>query len=224
MTALLVLHALGDPAGGDPWRQAFSDAGWDGPVHAPDLPGHAGAPPPPGGAYQSADPALTGALVVAGLPAGSPAPVVVGVGPSGWAAQLLALGGRASALVLVDGLGGPWRDPTAAVAGDREWLRALSSDPAALLPCPPGAVIDPRLRHGVPPQTDRALARRAAAAMPVPVLVLTTTSAAALSPAEVDELVDAFPRAERARLDRPSPSPFPSPGSVAPAVVAWAGG
>lgn len=225
MSDLLVLHPLGDPAGGAPWREAFSDAGWEGRVHAPDLPGHAGAPPPPGGAYQSADPALTGTLLLAGLPAGSPAPVVVGVGPSGWAAQLLALGGRAGALALVDGLGGPWREPSAAVAADREWLRALSSDPPALVPPPPGAPLDPRLRHGVPPQTDRTLALRSAAAMPVPVLVLTTipvtpppaTSAPALSAAEVDELVAAFPRAEVAHLEGPSSA------LVARTIVAWAG-
>ncbi|MDQ1403301.1 MAG: hypothetical protein QOG03_1617, partial [Actinomycetota bacterium] len=45
---VLVLHDVGDERGGEPWRQALGTAGWSGPVLAPDLPGHAGAPPPIG--------------------------------------------------------------------------------------------------------------------------------------------------------------------------------
>ena len=218
MTDVLVLHDVGDPAGGAPWAEAFSDAGWSGAVHAPDLPGHAGEAPPLGGSYNGADPALTGALVVAGLPAGGPPPVVVGVRASGWGAQLLALGGRAAALVLVDGLGGPWLDGTAAVAADRAWLRRLADDPEAVGPAPPGAPLDPRLRHGVPPQADRGLAMRAAAAVPVPVLVLHTgvPGTGPLADGEADDLSAAFRRSDVVRLGPPASLP-----EVARVVVEW---
>ena len=217
MTDLLVLHALGDPEGGARWARAFRAAGWPGPVHAPDLPGHAGREPPLGGAYHRADPALVGALALADLPAGPP-PVIVGVGPSGWGAQLLALGGRAGALVLVDGLGGPWLSAPAAVAAEREWLRALADDPAALAPAPAGAPVDPRLRHGVPGQTDHGLALRAAGAISAPVLVVETAPPdRALLPAhEVDEMVAAFPAAELLRSEAASMA------TVADAVTRWA--
>ena len=217
MTGLLVLHAIGDPEGGASWARAFSTAGWSGPVHGPDLPGHAHREPPLGGAYHRTDPALVGALELADRAADGPV-VVVGVGPSGWGAQLLALGGRAAALVLVDGIGGPWLSAPAAVAAEREWLRALADDPAALDPAPAGAPLDPRLRHGVPGQTDRGLALRAARAIPVPVLVVETVPAdlALLSPAEVDEVVAAFPAGS---LLRPGSA---SQADVAEAVAEWA--
>jgi hypothetical protein len=165
---VLVLHALGDTGGGLPWRQAFEGSWGDGAVRAPDLPGHGAAPAPAGGGYDLADGAFTALEALAG--AGDP-PVVVGVGTSGWSASLLALGGRASALVLVDGLGGPWVDPRRRAETGRRWLRALADDPAAVDPAPPGAP-DPRARHGVVDHGSRRLVERAAAAMPVPVLLV----------------------------------------------------
>ncbi len=106
MTDLLVLHDLGAPGGGE-WTAAFAD--WPGRVLAPDLSGHNGAPPPVGGHYETGD-AVYVALDV--LRAEAPHElVVVGVGHSGVAAQILALGGRAVGLVLIDGLGGPWLEP-----------------------------------------------------------------------------------------------------------------
>jgi hypothetical protein len=213
---LLVLHALGDPEGGAPWAGAFRAAGWSGALHAPDLPGHAGREPPLGGGYHRADPSLFGALALAEGAVVSA--VVVGVGPSGWGAELLALGGRAVALVLVDGLGGPWLDAPAAVEAERAWVRGLADDPAALAPAPAGGRLDPRLGHGVPGQTDRGLALRAAAAMPVPVLVVETAAPgpALLSPGETEEVVAAFPAAEVVRLEGASPA------AVADAVTRWA--
>ncbi|HET6810208.1 MAG TPA: hypothetical protein VFH50_04295 [Acidimicrobiales bacterium] len=220
MRRLLVLHAVGDPHGGTPWAQAFGAAGWAGPVQAPDLPGHAGREPPLGGAYHRTDPALVGALVLAERHADAQAApaVVAGVGPSGWGAQLLALGGRAAALVLVDGIGGPWLPAPDAVAAEREWLRSLADDPDALGPAAGGVPLDPRLRHAVPGQTDRGLALRAAGAIPVPVLVVETRppDQALLSAAEVDEVVTAFPAAELIRLEAASPT------EVAEVVTRWA--
>ena len=173
MTALLVLHDRGDFRGGAPWRDAFEEAGWDGPVLAPDLPGHAGTPPPIGGDYEMVDPVFTALPLLPASVEDGERPVVVGVGASGYAATLLALGGRASALVLVDGLGGPpWFDARQQIARSVAWLRAVSDDPEAVAPMPAGAALDPRLRHGVPHHGSRRLAERMARAMPVPTVLI----------------------------------------------------
>ncbi len=204
MTPLLVLHDFGCADGGGPWASAFN--GWDGPVHAPDLPGHGSAPPPIDGNYEHADSAWVG--VRAGVPRES---VVVGIGDSGWGAHLLALGGRASALVLVDGLGGPWLDAGEWVENQRAWIRGVADDPAAAGSfAGPGQ--DPRIRHGVLPTGSLALAERSFAALGVPLLVI-QTPAAPSRPSDVPlpastVVVDAADR---------------SPAVIAPIVTDWFG-
>lgn len=216
MTAVLVLHDIGDEAGGGPWRDAFGRSGWDGPVLAPDLPGHASEPPPIGGNYDLADAAFLGARVLTERGLDGP-PVIVGVGANGWSAELLALGGRAAGLVLVDGLNGPWLDPVETTEVGVNWLRALLADPVAVAPAPtptPTGGLDPRLRHRIRPHGDRATAERAAAAVRVPVLVV-ETPASSLGPAERDDLVARFPDASTVEL------PAATPAAVATAVHAW---
>ena len=208
--AVLVLHDAGDPGAGGPWRQALEDAGWPGDVHAPDLPGHGATAAPEGGTYELVDAAFAVLPLLAEL---APAPpVVVGVGVSGWAAQLLALGGRASALVLVDGLGGPWWPAGAWVAAERDRLRAVADDPAAVGPAPRG-VTDPRLRHGVPRQTSLDLAHRGAAALRVCALVVESPAsrAGAHAGAIVARMADATARH----------LPEAAPTTVAATLVTW---
>jgi pimeloyl-ACP methyl ester carboxylesterase len=179
---VLLLHDVGERGGGGgrPWDEALRSAGWDGEVLAPDLPGHAGAPPPEGGQYESSDAAFVAVPLLARL--GSPC-VVVGVGLNGWNAVLCGLAGKASAVVLVDGTGAPWVTPTEAVLAQRPYLRAIADDPLAVAPMPAGAAVDPRLaRHGLRGQRSRKLLLRAAARMPVPLLLL--ESAASACPAE----------------------------------------
>lgn len=210
---LLVLHSFGDVEGGVPWAEELSGAGWLGEVVAPNLPGHGGEPPPVGGHYEAVD-AFTlaiRALHVADLR--DNAPVVVGIGSSGWSAWVLALAGRASALALVDGLGGPWLDADAAIADMARRARAIADDPLALA-APVDAAVDPRLAHGVPAQSSLSLARRAAAATKVPVALVESPA----SPSGVAA------RNELARLMR---SPVievvaATPSVVAPALVAAA--
>lgn len=214
--SVLVLHEPGDPDGGAPWRDALLGAGCAGAVLAPDLPGHGTTPAPVGGAYEPIDPAL---FVLPLLERGSVTspPVVVGVGASGWAASLLALGGRSSALVLIDGLGGPWTDARGSVEASRRWLRAVAADRAATaLPPPPApGALDPRLAHSAPPQGNRALAERAARATTVPAL-LARSSRSPLSAIEVAELASCFGAGASTVevADR-------SPAAVADVVVAW---
>lgn len=207
---VLVLHGPGDKGAGGPWAVALRTAGWPGPVLAPDLPGHGTAPAPEGGAYELVDAALH--VLPAPIGRDRERPVVVGVGANGWAAQLLALGGRAAALVLVDGLGGPWRSPAHFVADERAWLRSVAEDPAATGP-PPAVGLDPRLRHAVPRQTSIELARRGAGALAVPVLVLESPGSSA--GVELDDLVRRIADVNMRTV------PAPDAATVARTIVTW---
>lgn len=186
--SIVVVHDTGDEAAGGAWRDALHAYGWGGPVVAPDLPGHATVPAPAGGSYEHGDAVLH--VLPAMRAAGAAHSVVVGVGSNGWIATVLALGGEASALVLIDGLGGPWLTPAEEMKSSRERLRALSANDAAMRAAPPSR-LDPRAALGVAHNTSRRLAERAAVAMPVPVLVL-TSPACPLSADERDDLVSQF--------------------------------
>jgi pimeloyl-ACP methyl ester carboxylesterase len=205
VTDLLVLHDVGAPGGGA-WTAAFAD--WPGRVSAPDLPGHHGAPPPVGGNYETHD-ALYVALDT--LRADPPDElVVIGVGHQGAAAQILALGGRAAGLVLVDGLGGPWLTPEEIEERERELRRRILATPDALT-TPAIGTDDPRATMVLGP-ADRDFAVRQADAMPVPVLVVETPS----SPTpDADQLAGHFARSTLLRLDGRDLA------RIAAAVVAW---
>jgi pimeloyl-ACP methyl ester carboxylesterase len=205
VTDLLVLHDLGAPGGAE-WAAAF--AGWPGQVLAPDLPGHHGTPPPTGGQYETGD-AVYVAIEV--LRRAMPEDLlVVGVGHGGAAAQILALGGRAVGLVLVDGLGGPWLDADGIDARRREMRRRILTTPVALS-APPAGADDPRATMMVR-AADRGFAVRQAAAMPVATLLIETP--ASTTP-DADELADHFDRAVLRRIDARDPA------RVADLVGSW---
>ena len=205
MTDLLVLHDLGS-AGGAPWRDAF--AAWPGSVAAPDLPGHGAAPMPTGGHHEIGDAVFAVAPLLADRD--RPQPVVVGVGANGYAARLLALGGRASALVLVDGLGGPWLDVRARTAALRAVRREILATPAALEPHV-GAGPDPRAAL-VPTSSDRDHVVRTCVAITVPTVLVETPG----SPTpDADALCRSFPDATMTRVGDGMP------GTVVRAVVEW---
>jgi hypothetical protein len=170
MNPLLVLHAFGDERGGAAWRDALVNDGWPGAWSAPDQPGHGGAP-------WEADCYEPAHLVMAPLrhlndTGWSAPPVVIGVGEHSTAAELLALGGRAAAVVLVDAFDGPWpHDAEESQRAEYEWLRALADDPEAQGP-PPYGRTDPRTRHGLTPRRDLAFSEGQRAAIAVPVLEL----------------------------------------------------
>jgi pimeloyl-ACP methyl ester carboxylesterase len=209
---LLVLHDVGDAGGGRPWGLAFEAAGWEGEVLAPDLPGHAGAPTPEGGQYELSDAAFVSVPLLARL--GSPV-AVVGVGVNGWNASLCGLGGKASAVVLVDGTGAPWISAAEAVRWQRDWLRGIADDPDAVAPVPAGASLDPRLLHGIPPHGSRKLALRAAGRLAVP-LLLVESPASACPVHDAEAIAAAAPGGGTVvRL------PDRSPAAVAEAVVRW---
>lgn len=206
MRPLVVLHDLGDAAGGSPWRDALAHAGLDA-VVAPDLPGHGDAAPPVGGNYVRAD----AGYLLARLQSEGLAPdhaVLVGVGHSGWIATVAAIGGHAAGVVLVDGLGAPWRTIEDRLADRRARTRRLLDDDAAMAhhrgPGP-----DPRLRHVQAPHGDWSLAMEAASLINVPALVVDP------DPDSVAEVVDAFAGpVTLVRGDR-------TPSTVAAALGEW---
>ena len=170
MTPLLVLHALGDDRGGASWRAALLENAWDGPSSAPDQPGHGDAP-------WEADFYEGAHLVVAPFrhlveTGWRERPVVVAVGVQAAAAELLALGGKAAAIVLVDPPRGPLPDgPEASQRAEYAWLRTVADDADAQAPAPYGRTV-PRTRHGLTPRHDASWAAKQRAAVPVPVLEL----------------------------------------------------
>lgn len=205
MSDLLVLHDLG-AAGGAEWADAFT--GWPGLVTAPDLPGHNGTPPPVGGNHDTGDAVYVALDLLRADP--SDDLVVVGVGHGGAAAQVLALGGRATGLVLVDGLGGPWLDADELDALQRDVRRRILTTPDALADPEPGTP-DARATMVVGAH-DRGFAVRQAEAMPVPVLVVETGR----SPTpDAEELATHFARSTFHRATDREPSP------IADVVRSW---
>ena len=169
MTRVVVLHELGDPAGGEPWRRALEGVGI-GDVVAPDIPGHGAAAPPVGGNYVRADGGyLLAQLLHDGLDLDDA--VLVGVGHSGWIATVAAIGGHCGAVGLIDGLGRPFRPVADRLARRRQRTRELLADDAAMaVHVGPGP--DPRLQYVLEPHGDQPLAVEAAGLVRVPALVV----------------------------------------------------
>jgi pimeloyl-ACP methyl ester carboxylesterase len=185
---LLFLHEVGDAAGARRWR-GLAD-GWPGPVLAPELPGHGVTPPEEGAYYAPGDAALFAVRTLRAAGLGDERPLVAGHGWGAFGAELLAAAGRASGLVLVDGLGGPWVTRAGLMHVQHEWLRAVVADAPSLAPAPSGAV-DPRLRHGFPSIWERTFTEARRNAITVPVLALESPESPT-PPHERDARVGAF--------------------------------
>jgi hypothetical protein len=94
-------------------------------------------------------------------------------------------------------------------------MRALADDPEAQAP-PPTSGCDPRIRHAEASHGHRALATRAAAAVPVPALVVETPASGTPAP-DRRALVAGFPAgATLVELDDDTPE------AAAPVITAWA--
>lgn len=192
--SILVLHEVGDVAGGGPYAEAF--AAWA-QVIAPDLPGHGSQPELPGQNYGLTDPmyVVTRLFADQGI---EKVDTVVGVGVSGWSAQLLALAGRADRMVLVDGLGNPFLSIDDLLDRRMKRVRIIADSPDPLADAPPPT-------HG-----DRELAERAARDTEVPVLLLGTDSD------EHRAFLDIFPNAEHRVTSNHDPR------VIAETVAEWA--
>jgi len=188
--ALLVIHDIGDARAGSAWQDLVT--AWPGPAMAPDLPGHGETPPPTGASYALPDAAVYAwrAAESAGLTDGdgNGDVVVLGHASAGFAAELLAAGGRASKLILVDGLGPPWLTVEEIVAGQQRFMRDLFGDPAAL--APPTTVPDPRIVHGFAPIWERGFIRDLRSSISVPVLAVETPASPTPSAEREERLKD----------------------------------
>jgi hypothetical protein len=171
---LLVLHDVGDATPIERWAPLV-DA-WDGPTLLPVQPGHADAPPPEGGNYGASDAAVVASRAMADAGWSGDWPVVVGEGWGAYAGELLAMAGRAVALVLIDGLGGPWCDVDAVIADQHTWLHEIRQDAAAW--SSPATSPDPRLAHRFPTVWERAHTAARRAAITVPVTAIETPDSA----------------------------------------------
>lgn len=146
--------------GAKEWQERLEAAGWPGELLAVEV---------SRSINELADVAID---VVRALGPSGPTDIaaVVGVGAGGRAAQLLALGGRAEALVLVDGLTHRFASPSEVIGARMEWmLRRVDGD------FPP-----------IPRIESRAFTERAASAVPVPTLVVEGSSSGSS-----DEVVEA---------------------------------
>lgn len=201
---VLVLHDFGAAEGGAPWAPAFAVVGIE--AAAPNLPGHGGAEPAVGQCYQLPEASVMAAQFFAEQ---ERVEIVVAVGASGWAGQIVALAGRCDRLVLVDGLGGPFLEVADLMVERRERIRAMAAfDGPAMVDG-----LDPRTQFAPPGPQDRAMAIEAAQAMPVPTLVIETPSSNTL-PDDAAEVARSFPT-EIVALDERAPS------AVADAVASW---
>lgn len=208
VTELVVIHDLGAPGGAE-WADAL--APWPGTVLAPDLPGHGTARMPAGGHYEIGDAVYPVLDLLRHRPPA--ARVVVGIGGNGAAARLLATGGRAAALVQVDGLGGPWLDVAGRDRVARAARRQILETPAAV-GAPPAGEPDPRALL-VPAPSDRAFLVGQLDAIELPTLVVESPAS---STPDAADLVGHLADATLVRV------PDPSPVIVAAAILGWWGG
>jgi hypothetical protein len=207
----VVLHDVGDPAGGAAWRDALPNADWE----APDLPGHGAAPAPRNGAY---DPSTAWTLARWRVAAhGIDDSLVVGVGGNALAALMVACGEACSSVAIVDGLWGPWPEaPAERVDVMYDHIRAVLADPAATAGPPPSG-LDPRAAHGYTVVATPRLIRRAWGCIEVPVLVV-ETPASTTPPEERTERLAWF-GGPTTLVEVHSEAPR----TVVPAIAAWWG-
>lgn len=137
--SVVLLHDLGSAEAGAPWRAVAPD-GWT----VPDLPGHGATPAPRHGAYDPMGPMTLARWILAGSSRPS---LAIGVGDNAHSALILAAGGGCDAVVVVDGLWGPWRACDESIDDMYATLRALAADTHAVGPPPPSG-LDPRTRYG----------------------------------------------------------------------------
>ena len=153
MTVVL-LHDLGDPAGGAGWRLA-APAEWV----IPDLPGHGSTPATRTGHYDPMSAVAIARWTLGRNARGADASTLVGVGHNAHAALVGAAGGDCDRVVVVDGLWSPWRSPADEIDAFYAMIRAIAADADATGP-PPASGLDPRATYGYGVMSSASFAQR----------------------------------------------------------------
>jgi hypothetical protein len=181
MTVVL-LHDLGDPAGGAAWR-SVAPADWV----VPDLPGHGSAPAPRTGHYDPMSAVAIARWAIAAHADDAAGSTLVGVGANAHGALVHAAGGGCDRVVVVDGLWGGWRRPAEQVDAFYAMIRSIATDPAAVAAAPEIGP-DPRALHGYGLMSSAAFARRFWAAVDQPVLAVETPASTTPAGERADRL------------------------------------
>ena len=164
--SVVVLHDLGDAVGGAALR-AVAPIGWV----IPDLPGHGDTPGPQSGHYDPMSAAAIARWKVArddSLPA-----VLVGIRENAHAALVCAVAGASSAVVIIDGLWGPWQSAVEHIDAMYSNIRAIADDPAAVS-APPASGPDPRAKYGYGMMASATFLQQFWGAIHQPVLAIET--------------------------------------------------
>jgi len=164
---VVLLHDLGDPAGGADWRTT-APADWI----VPDLPGHGATPATRTGHYDPMSVVAIGRWAMAHA-ADARGATLIGIGQNAHGALVDAAGGGCDRVVIVDGLWGRWRTPSEEVDAFYGMIRAIASDRDATA-APPASGLDPRATYGYGVMVSPAFCRRLWSAIDQPVLVLET--------------------------------------------------
>lgn len=166
---VVVLHDLGDPAGGAAWRAA-APPDWI----VPDLPGHGATPALRTGHY---DPMSAVAIARWTIARASGASTLVGVRRNAHAALVGAAAGDCDRVVIVDGLWGPWLTPSEEIDRFYAMIRAIAAD-AGATGAPPPSGLDPRATYGYGVMSSASFSQRLWGVIDQPVLAVETPRSA----------------------------------------------
>lgn len=205
---VVVLHDLGDPAGGAEWRAA-APSDWI----IPDLPGHGSTPAVRTGHYDPMSAIAIARWAIAHDSDRVAHATLVGIGANAHGALVHAAGGGCDRVVIVDGLWGRWRTPAEEVDAFYAMIRAVASDPTATGPAPESG-LDPRAIYGYGLMSSASFTQRFWAAVDQRVLVI-ETPASTTPPDERSERVEWFADASVVELDTADPA------AAVEAIRAW---
>lgn len=208
MTVVL-LHDLGDPAGGAEWRAA-APADWI----IPDLPGHGATPAIRTGHYDPMSVVALARWTIARESNDARDSTLVGVGHNAHGALVHAAGGGCDRVVVVNGLWGPWRAPAAEIDAFYAMIRAIAADPAATGKAPASG-LDPRATYGYGVMASERFARRFWAAIDQPVLAVETPASITPPEERVDRVAWFGGSTTLVELDSTDPT------TVVEAIRAW---
>ncbi|MBK5288415.1 MAG: hypothetical protein JJE46_08105 [Acidimicrobiia bacterium] len=206
---VVVLHDLGDPAGGAEWRTA-APADWI----IPDLPGHGSALAPRTGHYDPMSAVAIARWALAAESNGDADSTLVGVGDNAHGALVHAAAGGCDRVVVVDGLWGPWRTPAEEVDAFYAMIQAIASDPAAIGAAPESG-LDPRATYGYGVMSSANFARRFWDAIDQRVLAIETPASITPSDERAERLAWFRGAATLVELDAADPA------SVVEAIRTW---